>query len=42
MSIKNNYHLGNYYNQILKVSPLHYTYQYILEFVEGGTYYDSG
>lgn len=39
MSVTNPYHLGNYYNNISKQLPLLYKYQYILEFVGGGTYF---
>lgn len=41
MSVTNPYHLGNFYNNITKQLPLLYQYQYILEFVGGGTYYDA-
>ena len=40
--LKNEHHLGRFYNLITKNKPLLYNYQYILEFVEGGTYWEGG
>lgn len=34
----NDYHMSGFYNQIMKSSPLLYPYQFILEFIPGGTY----
>jgi hypothetical protein len=34
----NDYHMGGFYNQIMKSSPLLYPYQFILEFIPGGSY----
>jgi hypothetical protein len=42
MSVTNPYHLGNYYNNISKQLPLLYKYQYILEFIGGNGFWDSG
>jgi hypothetical protein len=42
MSVTNPYHLGTVYNNITKAKPLLYKYQYILEFVGGNGFWDSG
>lgn len=39
MSVSNPYHLGKFYNNIAKTTPLLYQYQYILEFVQGGGFW---
>jgi hypothetical protein len=38
MARRNDYHLSSFYNQITKTKPLLYDYQFIVEFVQGGTY----
>jgi hypothetical protein len=42
MGVLNQYHLGTVYGGITKQKPLLYKYQYILEFVGGNGYWDSG
>lgn len=37
----NSYHLKNFYNQIMKTNPLLYPYQFVIEFVQGGTMGDG-
>lgn len=33
----NNYYMKNFYNQIMKGKPMLYGYQFIVEFINGGT-----
>ena len=41
MPTYNPYHLKNFYNQIMKTNPLLYKYQFVIEFIQGGTMGDG-
>lgn len=39
--MKNNYNLQYFYNQIMQKSPVLYKYQFVVEFIQGGTMQDG-
>ena len=38
MARKNDYHMQQFYNQLMKGRPMLYKYQFVIEFIQGGTF----